>query len=717
MPDEKVGRYEILEVIGQGGQSVAYRARDPKIDRIVAIKKIRSIPDIPEKVRAEFFARFMREAQAAGRLSHPNIAVIYDVGGDEEGDPYIAMEFVDGINLESIIAKPPALPQDQVLKIFIQLCGALHYAHQCGIVHRDIKPGNIMITRDDRVKVVDFGIAKLTASNLTQTGMILGTPSYMSPEQIMGKSVDHRSDIFSLGVVLYESLTGERPFTGENPTTIIFKIVQDRHASVLVRKPGLLPDFDAVLDKALAKDPELRYQNCAELGRDLESLLRGREAGAAGEGSSSATDTATLFNTGGVAASWPTSAPVRVPAMTPAANGTIIPAAAAPPSEEAEIQTHSASANRQPAAGGRGKALWIIGAGAIVVLGLAIVYWLRSGSQAPAAPAAVPLTLPPSPAQRPDLLALARAAMSRGSLVGAEGKDALHFANAALAENPANAEAGNLKADIRAALMLRADDSAQKGRPEESINAYDTLLEYFPGDPEIQARRDAAQSRLAKGRMAAELVNAQKAGEKAFQTGDSREAIRQYGRVVQLDPQNAGAFYHLGRSYDAQQNLDKAIENLSRACELAPKNPTYFIQLGFAQQKRRNLAAAMKSMERAIELGGNSEFGADALKSLAAGMKLRLSLAGITPYSAPVRHDHFIGSGCEGTLTITDTEISFSPARQQDHALRAGLETVRTFTIRKDRLDVILTSGKKYTYVVPNPAPVIKIADALARSR
>jgi len=737
MPNEKVGRYEILEVIGQGGQSVAYRARDPKIDRIVAIKKIRATPDIPERTRAEFFGRFMREAQAAGRLTHPNIAVIYDVGGDEEGDPYIAMEFIDGVNLESLIANAVPLPQERVLNIFVQLCGALHYAHQCGIVHRDIKPGNIMITRDDRVKVVDFGIAKLTASNLTQAGMVMGTPSYMSPEQIMGKPVDHRSDIFSLGVVLYETLTGERPFTGENPTTIIFKIVQDRHASVLVRKPGLYQGLDAVLDNALAKDPELRYQTCAEMGRDLEFLVRVRGTATTVGSGDTITDFKPVASTPGAGMARPAADALNaLPTATmPAA--TTLPLFAAPRSDE--TGSHPAPDDRppEPRAAGRGKILGILGAAAVVVLSLAAYFWFSRGSQAPAPeqppaqaqepaqpPAAEPppATIPVQPpaavsVPSPDLIAQARAALGRGNLVGEQKNDALYFANAALAANPASAEGANLKTEIRAALVRRSDAAAQKAKPEEVLAAYDRLLKYFPADSEIQAKREGAQSRLAKERLAADLENAQRAGEKAYREGNSREAIRQYGQVVSLDPRNAAAFYYLGRSYEAQQDLDKAIEHFKRACELAPADPTYVIQLGLAQEKRRDLADAVKSITRAIELGGNGNLGVDALKALAAGLKLRLSLAEATPYSAQVRHDHLLGSGCTGTLTITETAITYAPAKQQDHALKAGLETVKTFVIRKDRLDIVLTSGKKYTYVVPDPAPVAKIMNALGRSK
>jgi serine/threonine protein kinase len=271
MTTRTVGRYEILKEIGQGGQSTAYKARDPKIDRIVAIKQMRSMGRIDPSLHQEFVTRFMREAQAAGRLSHPNIAVIYDVG-DINGEPYIAMEYIDGTHLGEILMREFPLSLDRVVQIFSQLCTGLEYAHKNGIIHRDIKPANIMLTQDGQVKIVDFGIAKLSSSNLTQTGYILGTPSYMSPELIMGKAIDHRSDIFSVGVMLYETLTSQLPFVGHNPTTIIYKIVHEAHPPVFHQQPTLPSEVEAIVQKALAKNPEQRYQNCSELMVDLKRV-------------------------------------------------------------------------------------------------------------------------------------------------------------------------------------------------------------------------------------------------------------------------------------------------------------------------------------------------------------------------------------------------------------------------------------------------------------
>jgi len=217
----QLGRYEIIGELGQGAMGVVYKARDPLIDREVAIKTINLSLAMDE--RDEFEARFYQEAKAAGRLGHPNIVTIYDVGRGEEV-AYIAMEYLQGRELRDILNEKPLLPLREVLSIVSQVAQGLAYAHEHDIVHRDIKPSNVMVVRDGHVKITDFGIARMASSAVrTQTGMVLGSPKYMSPEQVMGKITDHRSDIFSLGVMLYEMLTGQVPFIGENVNAIMYQ--------------------------------------------------------------------------------------------------------------------------------------------------------------------------------------------------------------------------------------------------------------------------------------------------------------------------------------------------------------------------------------------------------------------------------------------------------------------------------------------------------------
>ncbi len=265
----QLGRYEILSELGQGAMGVVYKARDPLIDRVVAIKTINL--GLAQEEKEEYEGRFYQEARAAGRLNHPNIVTIYDVGKSGE-IAYIAMEFLRGCELRDLLRDREKLPVVQVLDIVAQVAQGLAYAHEHEIVHRDIKPSNIMVIQDGHVKITDFGIARMASSAVrTQTGMVLGSPKYMSPEQVLGREIDQRSDIFSLGVMLYEMLTGQSPFMGENVNAIMFQTL-----NTVPTPPGILnskvPDMlNFIVAKALAKDRDDRYQNARDLANDLRA--------------------------------------------------------------------------------------------------------------------------------------------------------------------------------------------------------------------------------------------------------------------------------------------------------------------------------------------------------------------------------------------------------------------------------------------------------------
>jgi|APFre7841882724_1041349.scaffolds.fasta_scaffold01096_7 serine/threonine-protein kinase len=270
----RLGKFQIRRELGKGAMGVVYEGYDPMIERTVAIKTVR-----PEQLEgedaAEQLARFRREAQAAGRLTHPNIVAIYDFGEDA-GTTYIAMEFVKGRELQDILERSERLQMRDVVRVMDQLLEALGHAHAHGVVHRDIKPANIIVLPDGQVKVADFGIARLESSNLTQAGMVLGTPSYMSPEQFMGQAVDGRSDLFSAGVILYQLLTGEKPFTG-SVTTIMHKVLQEQPLPPSTLNVQVPRAFDAVIQRALAKRPDERYQTAREFAATIRAAA---EAGA-----------------------------------------------------------------------------------------------------------------------------------------------------------------------------------------------------------------------------------------------------------------------------------------------------------------------------------------------------------------------------------------------------------------------------------------------------
>ena len=273
----RLGRYEILQELGRGAMGAVYKARDPQIARTVAIKVILVGNQSPE-VLADYLQRFYREAQTAGQMSHPGIVTIHDVGEDEDGQPYLVMEYVEGTTLDKLLVpgKPgePSPPRDlrQVLAIAIQVADALDYAHRRNVIHRDIKPANILITSEGRAKIADFGIAKLAGTQMTHTGLIVGTPAFMSPEQITGGAVDSRSDIFSFGILLYWMCAGSRPFAGESITEVAYRVVHTPPTPLREVRTDLPRELEALLSRCLAKKPEERYQTARELVNDLEAL-------------------------------------------------------------------------------------------------------------------------------------------------------------------------------------------------------------------------------------------------------------------------------------------------------------------------------------------------------------------------------------------------------------------------------------------------------------
>ncbi len=273
MPVERIGRYEIVRTLGRGAMGVVYLARDPIIDREVALKTLRV--DLDSDLAEEFRERFMREARAAGRLSHPGIVTIHDVGEDpSSGLVFIAMEFARGRDLKEVLQSGHRFRPAEAARIVAEVAMALDYAHSMGVVHRDVKPANIILTDGGRIRIMDFGVARLESSNLTTEGQFIGTPNYMSPEQVTGRPVDGRSDLFSLGVVLFELLVGARPFAGESIHEVTLKVVQAATPIPSAVAPAVPAGFNPIVLKCLEKEPEKRFQRGAELARVLGALAR-----------------------------------------------------------------------------------------------------------------------------------------------------------------------------------------------------------------------------------------------------------------------------------------------------------------------------------------------------------------------------------------------------------------------------------------------------------
>lgn len=276
---ETLGRYEVIERLGQGSMGTVYKARDPLMGRDVAIKRI-----LDQVFRGqegdEFRERFFREARAAGRLAHPGIVTVFDVS-DHEGIPFLVMEYVAGRTLQSILQTDERMDLNRVCDLGIQLADALDYAHQNGVVHRDVKPANILVTNEGRVKIADFGVAKLVESQATAAGRILGTPAYMAPEQFIGTPVDGRADLFSVGVVIYCMATGEKPFSGDTVLGVQYRVMHTSPVEPGKLNPAMPPELEAIILKSIEKNPSRRYQTGKELAQDLRACLSGKPTAAA----------------------------------------------------------------------------------------------------------------------------------------------------------------------------------------------------------------------------------------------------------------------------------------------------------------------------------------------------------------------------------------------------------------------------------------------------
>ncbi len=268
-----LGRYQVVKELGRGAMGVVYLGKDPTIQRFVAIKTMRLDDIDKEEELKEFRDRFFREAESTGRLSHPNIVTVYDAG-EQEGLAYIAMEYLEGTLLSCYCQKSTLVPAKQALQIVATVADALDYAHSQGVIHRDVKPPNIMILKQRLVKVMDFGIAKMASASKTQSSMIVGTPRYMSPEQATGKDVDGRSDVFSLGIVLFELLTGERPFDAENMPALVMRIAKAPHAPLLKYRRDLPTRVQSILDRALQKEIQNRYRHASDMAQDLRDVFQ-----------------------------------------------------------------------------------------------------------------------------------------------------------------------------------------------------------------------------------------------------------------------------------------------------------------------------------------------------------------------------------------------------------------------------------------------------------
>jgi serine/threonine-protein kinase len=266
-----IGKYLVEAVLGRGGSGTVYLARDPGLDRRVALKTLTL--DAAEPRAPDLRARFLREAQAAGALRHPGIVTVYDVG-DHAGEPYIAMEYVEGDDLDKLLQRGEARSVEWKLDVVRQLCEGLAHAHRHGIVHRDVKPGNVRLTPSGEVKIMDFGVARLSSSTMTKSGRLLGTVHYMAPEQVEGGPVDLRVDVFAVGAIAYELFAGRRPFPGDSLSAVMSRILSGEPDPAALPRTAYSPGLESIVLKALARDRDARYPSLDAMHADLAGLVR-----------------------------------------------------------------------------------------------------------------------------------------------------------------------------------------------------------------------------------------------------------------------------------------------------------------------------------------------------------------------------------------------------------------------------------------------------------
>ena len=519
MKPERIGKYEVVAKIGQGAMGEVFRAHDPVLNRDVAIKRISAGLDTDEMVRK----RFEREAQSAANLSHPNIITVYELGKDGE-QLFMAMELLDGIDLKHALTGRK-MSLDEKLGVMEQICEGLAFAHAHEIVHRDLKPANIHILPSGKVKIMDFGLARLSSSEMTTTGMVMGTPHYMSPEQVRGAKADARSDIFALGCVLYEILTGRKPFDAESMHAVLFKIMQEEPVPLHEAAPGTPEALVQVVERSLAKDPAERFENAGEM---LAGIRQARQAVAAGRGHE------------------------RVPGLGRPPAG---PGARETGRPSARERSHASAVPRntvRPAtpAGSRWPLLVGVGLALAAVLGGA--WALRDTVLGRPA-------MPPSPPAEISQLAQravdSQVELARRKLETRDFADAVRQAEGALKLDPRNAAARQVL-DEAAATLKRIDEAltavrSSGGDRERLAGAALELMKLDPGHPEAekaataaggsfrpkaeearqleqQARRAAEQAGADGAPAFAEGADLERQGEQALAAGQSVAAARRF---------------------------------------------------------------------------------------------------------------------------------------------------------------------------------------------
>jgi len=577
---QNIGRYELVEKLGQGGMGAVYRARDTLLERTVAVKVISTTIDQNDELRERFF----REARAAGQLSHKNIITIHDLG-EHEGQPYLAMEYLQGQDLLARMAAPQRMSLRRRVEIATEICEGLEFAHAHGVVHRDIKPANIFITDSGGVKILDFGLARLVTSELTRSNMMMGTVNYMAPEQVRGERIDHRADIFSTAVVIYELLSGRRAFDSDSFAATLYKILQEVPEALQQIDPMIPIELVRIVDRALAKGRDERYQQMSEMLLDLavfRQQLAGMDSPAGGRAAPTELRT-------------PSDRPFQVTPPIP-----LPPVATAPPTVAATpsgVPITGPPASTPPAP--TGVRAWLLPATAILALAIAgAAMWKssRSDSNAPA-----PVTPPTATAPRPTITEMMQTAL--GAFEQEDFATAERTADAVLSRDPGNDAARKLRDRARAAAtsvdegLKRARAHLSAGRFDDASKAASDVLDVAPHNSEALGIRENGAARAPGHGTEEARTQVARARNAARTAGAQRLASGSYSSAVSAE-RDAERLYAAGRLGDAADKFHEA-SGLYRGAEIAAQNET----------TRRDAAARMKSLSPepvAVEAGRNT---------------------------------------------------------------------------------------------------------------
>jgi serine/threonine-protein kinase len=568
---DSIGRYQLVEKLGQGGMGVVYRAFDTLLHRVVAIKVISGSIDTTGEQRERFF----REARAAGQLSHRNIITIHDLG-EHEGQPYLAMEYLEGEDLQRRLASPDRMSLVHKVDLAIEICQGLEWAHARGVIHRDIKPANIFLTDTGTAKILDFGLARLVTSELTNSNMMMGTVNYMAPEQVRGERADHRSDIFSVGVLLYELLGGRKAFEAESFASTLYRILQDDPEPLQNRDPTIPSDLVAIVQRAMAKPRDERYQQMSEMLRDL-ALVRqqfgpydtatgrpisgghARPSDPPRPMSQPASDAPTVAH---VPTPFPPAPSVQMPPV-PAASGS---AAAAPAASVAAVSRRNMGAG--------------IGAGvlALVALVAALVWATRAGGPAET-PAAAPAAPPAATAISDEALA---AAVRRASsaLDAGDFDGAVRHAETVLTQAPDHGEARRIRDRATATResvgsgLQRARAHFAAGRFEDASREAGNVLSLLPSSQDARTLMEEAAARS---------------------QGSGATEARARMHQVKTAARAAGASDLAPAAYSAALGAERTADRLFKAGQLADATARFYEASGLFQSAElaaRSAAAA-----------------------------------------------------------------------------------------------------------------------------